>query len=48
MSEKTIIDKQGQVLVQDPPIAFALFQLAAVCDAGFDFPNHEHADQTAQ
>jgi thiosulfate dehydrogenase [quinone] large subunit len=26
MTEKTIIDKRGQILIQDPPIAFALFQ----------------------
>ena len=26
MSEKTIVDQQGQVLIPDPPLAFALFQ----------------------
>ena len=26
MAEKTIVNKQGQILVPDPPIAFALFQ----------------------
>ena len=26
MSEKSIVDRQGQVLIPDPPLAFALFQ----------------------